>query len=649
VNNLPFFLLSNDANYWEEWSTKMSKHYHGVLLVLSLLLIGAVAGTQAPAQAAPSFDQPIAYEAVLINDGPSEIQLDRLEALLPPGAAYVGLAAGSQIEHEAQRVGDHLQWTGPFHLAPNSELTLRYWLAPTSPALEIPSVEVVAYAAGEAVVQATARPADLLPSVPAVTEGATSPLAVTVDKVAEPSQLSPGDEPWVAYTVTFANSTSTPAMLDRITDTLAPDFQFVGMALGSDVVDQPSDPHASTVVWQGPFLVPGDGHLQLRYWVRAVSEFGAYQNRVRAVGDGDQVGPATAEVEVETPVFSLDKSASPATVTSGQGIVYDVTIHNSGNIEGVLETITDTLPSGFTFKQMDPDSDIVAEPSGSSGTVVWTGPFTILPDSQVHLIYHVRSSGTGVKTNSVIARDASGQPVGPASAQVTVKPAYVMLPGVWRNFGQAQPPVPSLEETFDTGIPDEWTPFVNYAGLDDDFWFWTGGTGWGRYDFSPEVQGSSYRGWGLTMYLTDEASDWRDYRIESTLRTSRHAKHTLVGLWFRGTHELQTDLQGGYVTGYYLILKPDDNKVYLGKIPASNPKFQAVEWLQSATYAPGISDFEWYDLTVQVEGARIQAWLEGVKLIDWTDPDPWPKGTVGLVAYTKEGGQFDSIYVSGPQ
>lgn len=627
----------------------MNKWYHGALLVLALLLIGAVTGTQATSQATPPSDQPVAYEATLINDSPSGIWLDRLEASLPPGMAYVGLAAGSQIKHEAQRLGDHLHWAGPFYVAPNSELILRYWLALTYSTSQAPLVEVVAYAAGEVAGQAIARPADPLPSNPVVIENATSPLAVTVNKVAEPSELSSDDEPWVAYTVTFTNSDPTAAVLDRITDTLAPDFQFVGMAVHSDVSDQPVDPYASTLVWQGPFLVPGNGYLQLRYWVRAVLELGAYQNSVRAVGNGVPIGPAIAEVEVKAPIFSLDKSVSPATVTSGQWVVYDVTIHNTGTAEGVLEAITDTLPSGFTFKQMDPDSDIVAEPSGFSGAIVWTGPFTVPNNSQVHLIYQVRSSGTGIKTNSVVARQANGQAVGPASAQVTVGPAYVMLPGVWRNFGQAQPSVPSLEETFDAGVPDEWTPFVNYPGLDDDFWFWSGGTGWGRYDFSPDEQGSGYRGWGLTMYLAEEALAWQDYRIESTMRTSRHAKDSVVGLWFRGTHELRTDLQGGYVTGYYLILKPNDDKVYLGKIPAGNPAFHTIEWKQSAVYAPGISDFEWYDLIVQVEGAHIQAWLEGVKLIDWTDPDPWLEGTVGLVAYTNEGGQFDSIYVSEPE
>jgi uncharacterized repeat protein (TIGR01451 family) len=619
----------------------MSKRYHSNLAVLSIVLFAVIVGIQATSQAAVSFDSPIAYEAVLVNDGPSEIELDRLEALPPPGASYVGLAAGSQIEREAQRVGDHLQWTGPFHLPPNSELTLRYWLAPTSPAVEIPTLEVVGYRAGEAVVQAIARPADLLPSTPAVIEGATSPLAVTVEKVAEPSELSPDDEPWVAYTVTFTNDISTPTVLDWITDTLAPEFQFVGMAQGSEVSDQPLDPHASTVVWQGPFLVPGNGHLRLRYWVKAVLEFGTYQNSVRAVGGGEQVGPATAEVEVKAPILSLDKSVSPATVTSGQWVVYDVTIRNTGNGEGVLEAITDTLPSGFTFKKMDPNSDIVAEPSGSSGTVVWTGPFTILPASQVHLIYQVRTSGVGAKVNSVVCRDSEGVLLGPETSTITVSKARVYVPLAYRNYQTVPPTTLPMEEPFTVGVPPEWTPFVNYPELSPSDWFWRGdGVTWGRYDYDP---GEALEQWGLSMYLGEGAEEWTDYKIEATIRPGKQQNHPLVGIWFRGTHERRTDLLGGDVTGYIFCVRPDKDKVYLGYIDPNTRKLGFL-WAGENSYPTEI--WEWYDVTIEVRGANIQVWIEGVKMFDWTDPNAtWMQGTVGFAVYRGSAG-FDYIRVS---
>lgn len=624
-----------------------TKTVQGILwMVLSLFVVAAL-GLQVQGEEGVSVDMPAVYEAIFVNEGAAELSVTRLDADLPAGTSYVGLAAGSQVRGEALRSDGRLTWTGPFVLPPGDQLVLRFWLAPGPAATQAPDVEVVAWTVGGGTLQAAARPAALPALAPAVVDQATGPEAVTVEKIAETTELPPDGEPWVAYVVTFTNSISTPATLDWITDTLASGFEFVGMAVGSDVAVQPIDPQAATMVWQGPFIVPGDGTLRLRYWVKALLELGVYPNTVEASGAGIPVGPATANVTVLGPDLEIQKAASPETLTTGQAVTYDVIVENEGNYLGVVEAITDSLPAGFAFEAMAPGSAITATPAIVGGDLVWTGPYTVPIDGEMHLIYQVRSGGTGVKTNSVVARVAGGQVFGPATAQVDVGPAYVMLPGVWHNVRQSL--APSLEETFDTGVPAEWTPFVNYSGLDDDFWFWSGGTGWGRYDFSPDAVGSGYRGWGLSMYLAEEAEGWRDYRVEATLRTSRGAKHTLAGLWVRGTRELQTDLQGGDLTGYYLVLKPDDDKLYLGKIPASNPRLQAIEWQQSATHTPGIEDFQWYDLVVQVEGARIQAWLDGVKLIDWTDPDPWQEGTIGLITYTNEGAQYDYLRVSGPE
>jgi uncharacterized repeat protein (TIGR01451 family) len=619
----------------------MSKRYHSILVVLSILLFGVIVGIQATGQAAPSFDSPAAYEAILVNDGAAEVQLDQLEAVLPPDTAYVGLAAGSQIDREAERLGDRVRWTGPFYLAPNSEMVLRFWLAPTAPSLELPAIEVVAYTAEEATLRTAAHVGEPLPSVSATVEGATSPLAVTVEKAADPAELSLNDEPWVTYVVTFTNNISTPATLDRITDTLPAEFQFVGMAQGSDVSDQPLDPHASMVVWQGPFVVPGDGYLRLCYWVKAVLDFGTYQNSVRAVGDGAQIGPATADVEVEAPILSLHKSASPLTLTTGQPVVYDVTIHNTGNEDGVLEAITDTLPSGFTFKRMEPASDIVSDPSALVGVLVWTGPFVIPSNSEVHLIYQVRTSGVGSKINSVVGRDSTDALIGPSTRTITVSEAKVYMPLLSRDYQTVIPSTLPMEESFTTGVPPEWTPFVNYPELSASDWFWKGdGVTWGRYDYDP---GEALEQWGLSMYLGEGAQEWTDYKIQATIRPGKQGKHPLVGVWFRGTHETRTDLQGGDVTGYLFCVRPDKDKVYLGYIDPDTRKLSFL-WVGENTFPTEI--WEWYDVTIEVRGANIQIWIQGVKMFDWTDPNAtWMQGTVGFAVFRGSAG-FDYIRVS---
>lgn len=620
-----------------------------LIVVWLLLTVGIVANVsvQAQQQEASPPGTPAVYEAILVNQGNDSLVLPQLEARLPAGSSYVGLAVGSTVRREAVQATGQLVWKGPFTLSPGTPLILRFWLAPGPSAVAPAEIEITAPTHDGGTFGATAHPIHL--SAPPHREIASAGAAgdLSVIKVAEKPILPPDGDPWLSYVVTFTNNAPLSTTLERISDTMASGFEFVGMAVGSDIADQPLDPSHNPVVWQGPWSVPGGGSLRLRYWVKAAGEAGVYQNTVQASSNGNLIGPAEATVTVLGPHLSLTKSATPVALTTGQVVTYDVTLSNQGNYSGSIALITDTLPENFVFYSMAQGSEITDPPTGTGGVLVWTGPYTVPPGGETHLIYQVHSGGTGPKTNLVIARDGQGEVIGTASSQVTVDPAHVMLPLVCHNFSQSPPP--SLDETFENGVPAAWTPFVNYAGLDPNFWFWSGGTGWGRYDFSPQVAGSRYRGWGLSMYLADETEKWRDYRVEAMLRTSRGAKHTLAGIWFRGTHELQTDLQGGQVTGYYIVIKPTTDQVLLGKIPKNQPQFQVVDWVQSAGYPAGIEDFYWYDLTVQVEGAHIVAWLDGTKLIDWTDPDPWETGTVGLVAYAHEGAQFDSIHVSGPQ
>jgi uncharacterized repeat protein (TIGR01451 family) len=457
----------------------MSKTLHGILFALLASLVGIASGIQVRGMAADSLDTPVCYEAVFLNDSAATVQVERLESALPSSGAYAGLAAGSEVTSEAQQIGGHLVWEGPFELLPAGELTLRYWLAPTMPTTQLPSLEIVAAAAGGVDVRAIAQPGCPVPVSVPVPEEAASLEAVTVERAAETPVLEPGDEPTIASEVTFTSTVFIPLLLRN------------------------------------------------------------YQ------------------AFVPTPVLFVDKVASPTAVNTGELVTYDVKISNPDPYEGTVSVISDALPAGFTFQQMDPGSDVIDDPLGSTGTITWPGPFIIPPESEIHLIYQVRTGGLGTWNNSVLVQDAGGNVYGPAESVVTT----------------------FLEETFDTDVPPEWTPFVNYPGLSAVLWFWKGGEDWGRYDFDPYALGSNYKYWGLSMYEAQQAEASTDYRIEATIRTGRHTKNPLTGIWFRGQHQLRTDLQGGDVTGYYLVLKEKDNTVRLGKIRTADRRFDAVDWV----------------------------------------------------------------------
>jgi uncharacterized repeat protein (TIGR01451 family) len=467
---------------------------------------------------------------------------------------------------------------------------------------------------------------------------------VTVEKTVDTPVLEPGDD-WAQYTVTFTNMISTDAVLDWISDTLPSGFEYFGMAAGSDISVDPVDANEPEIVWQGPFTVTGDGILRLVYVVEVSAGPGTHVNTVEAIGGGVSVGPATASVIIPGAVLSLDKDVSPSTVSIGKLVTYDVTISNTSDHESALAVVSDTLPSGFTFEEMDPSSDISQDPVGSTGTIVWTGPFTVPQSGEIHLIYRVRVGGVGDWTNSVVARDTDGQLLDPAESTVTVSLAKVFLPLLRRNYPPYVPPPILLDDDFVAGLSPEWTPFVNLPDLRADDWFWKGdGETWGRYDYDP---GEGLDQWGLSMYLGEGAQEWRDYKIDATIRGGKATKTPLVGIWFRGTHQEQFDKLGGDVGGYIFCIqfygRFERNRVHIGKINPATRKINDIAWIQSLDF-PHTDIWNWYTITIEARGDNIKVWIDGYPLFNLTDAT-WSQGTVGFAVFDGSAG-FDDIVVT---
>ena len=68
---------------------------------------------------------------------------------------------------------------------------------------------------------------------------------------------------------------------------------------------------------------------------------------------------------------SMDKSVDDSTVGPGDEVTYTIEITNVGTTDAVLSTITDTLPSGFTYVPGSTTGITTSDPDGN-GT--WEGP-----------------------------------------------------------------------------------------------------------------------------------------------------------------------------------------------------------------------------------------------------------------------------------
>jgi uncharacterized repeat protein (TIGR01451 family) len=262
--------------------------------------------------------------------------------------------------------------------------------------------------------------------------------ALSVTKTVDPTTVKPGDS--VTYTVVFSNHTPGAVAIDTITDVLPSHFDYEHLTgASSPTMTEPVDAVEPEIVWQGNFTVPATGTLTLSYQVEVGEEVEAsetpYTNSVTAHYDGVVSPPAEAEVTVVGPDLGVNKTASPEEIQPGDTVTYSVVFDNDGNGESTIDLISDTLPPGFVFDGMSPDSDVTELPSGSSGTITWEGPFTVPAKSSLKLEYQARAdSPTDSQATNRLMALADGEVTGPVSATVTVGPWLVFAPIVMRAW-----------------------------------------------------------------------------------------------------------------------------------------------------------------------------------------------------------------------
>lgn len=121
------------------------------------------------------------------------------------------------------------------------------------------------------------------------------------------------------------------------------------------------------------------------------------------------------------PLF-VTKTADAATATAGGADGYTITVSNPNSSASTLNSITDTLPAGFTYTPGSSTGATTADPTIAAGTLTWAGPIAVPPAGTAVLHFGVTvSSVAGTYTNTATA-DAGTETVagtGP-TAPITV-------------------------------------------------------------------------------------------------------------------------------------------------------------------------------------------------------------------------------------
>ena len=593
----------------------------------------SVTKTAGRAQVTPG--SAVSYTVVLGNSDPNDVLVTEISDILPPPFQYVGLAAGSEIVDEpSDSVEPEITWQGRYTVPAAGSLQLRYWVwvpREAQPAFT-PYTNTVTVRYSETVLGSA-------------TEGVlvVGP-DVRVEKRVSPGQVTVGNP--VTFTVLVQNVGNGMGVVTRISDVLPSDFRFLGM-VATSTITTPPDGVTGTIVWQGPFTLSASTALTLAYqaWAGRASDSALINRVVAIVGDTGRSAEAPVQVEPchifipavtknwKPATFEMAKQASSPQVAISDLVTYTVTVNNTGSEVGHVDQILDTLPQGFTFDSMAAGSDIPALPTVSTGTLVWTGPFTVASLSNLNLVYRVRVHDVpGVYTNTVTATTHDAiPPREPAQAAVTVmEPIY-------------------LWEDFESGT-DGWEPFLNYWRLKPEQWYLQAGTG---VDNSTGLRHTYWKGWegdpgrgahdALYMYRGAGAEQWTDYRLEGWVKMDKGSK---MGFWVRGKYF--PDVEGTHVEGYYIDWRPNRPTDGVEIWSIKNSGGTAFHFSDPELIAVGPASMtlgHWYHLAVEVEGDHIRVFVDGTQVLDHVD-DRWSEGTVGLFAYKVEYGTWDNILVT---
>jgi uncharacterized repeat protein (TIGR01451 family) len=215
---------------------------------------------------------------------------------------------------------------------------------------------------------------------------------IELKKVAKPDEVPPLGT--FQYEISLKNKDSVPIGGIVVTETLpsAPtgDIVFEGMVPGDP---SPSQIDGQQMVWRN-LTVPGGETLKLRFYARAPVLYSLpAENQLEAwCPRSEEITPddpwdVTAPVVV-LPGVLVENTVFPTQTQNGGIVVYTVTVYNPPDLGYTLSDIriTDTLPSGFSFRRMtgdDPLAPSLRDP------LVWELP-DLKPDKSRELVFEAQ-------------------------------------------------------------------------------------------------------------------------------------------------------------------------------------------------------------------------------------------------------------------
>ncbi len=368
------------------------------------------------------------YTITIDNPNDEVIDATSISDTLPSGFAYVPSSTFGATEDDPDVSGQTLTWDGPFPVPGGGSITLTFAVNVSDTPGEYDNQASVAFEEGSSSTGPTAT--IVVENLP------------NIEKTADDSTSQGGDEN--GYTISITNPSSDGggegegegAVLDTviyesITDELPDGFTYVpGSTTG--LTDADPDISGQTLTWDGPFFIASESTGELHFNVIVSETPGEYDNEASADTEVDSLstGP-TATITVEEPA-SIEKEADSATSEVGTQNGYTIFVTNPTEESDIValdtvtyDSITDTLPAGFTYVPGSTTGLTTDDPDVSGQTLTWTGPFSIPSETTDSLHFNVTVAGTpGQYLNNASVHEGDSElATGPtASIDVTAAP-----------------------------------------------------------------------------------------------------------------------------------------------------------------------------------------------------------------------------------
>jgi hypothetical protein len=151
------------------------------------------------------------------------------------------------------------------------------------------------------------------------------------------------------------------------------------------------------------------------------------------------------------------------------------------------------------------------------------------------------------------------------------------------------------------------------------------------------------------MVLVPGSENWTNYRVSARFKA---LDGRLAGIWFRGAYR-EVETSGQWVTGYQFTVdvRPAGTgraKLWQHRTDEEHPgedgrphvwyHYQNPFLLTDKVLTTPVNYGEWHEMTVEVQGRRIKAWVDDELAINYVDNvgSIFLNGTIGLVTYGSE-------------